>query len=102
MIIVGAHLVRQHGWRYLFHGLGVTILRAFPVNGMIFPVYELSIYCCTNEVRNWDLSKVREKGSELLDDILYDTLTPPPRRLAPRPALPPAHRRSSSPHPPLI
>jgi hypothetical protein len=58
MFAIGKKIINRHGWRYLFHGLGVTVLRAFPVNGMIFPVYELSIYCCTNEVRDWDLSKV--------------------------------------------
>ena len=43
---------------YLFHGLGVTVLRALPVNGMIFPVYELSMYCCTTRPQDWDLKKV--------------------------------------------
>jgi solute carrier family 25 carnitine/acylcarnitine transporter 20/29 len=58
LLTIGKQIIRRHGWRYLFHGLGVTVLRAFPVNGMIFPVYELSIYCCTNDARDWDLSKV--------------------------------------------
>ena len=40
---VGRRLVRQHGWRHLFRGLGVCILRGFPVNGTIFPVYELTL-----------------------------------------------------------
>ena len=40
---VGQRLVRQHGWRYMFRGLGVTVVRAFPVNGTIFPVYELNL-----------------------------------------------------------
>jgi len=58
MLGIASRLVKKHGWRYLFHGLSVTVIRAFPVNGMIFPVYELSMYCCTNEVRDWDIGKV--------------------------------------------
>lgn len=37
---VGQDLVRQYGWRIMFRGLGVTMVRAFPVNGIIFPCYE--------------------------------------------------------------
>lgn len=38
---VGRDLVRHHGGvQCLFRGLGVTLVRAFPVNGTIFPVYE--------------------------------------------------------------
>ena len=33
-------IVKEHGWRYMFRGLGVTLCRAFPVNAIIFPVYE--------------------------------------------------------------
>jgi solute carrier family 25 carnitine/acylcarnitine transporter 20/29 len=40
MFHVGKSLAAQHGWRYLFRGLGITLVRAFPVNGTIFPVYE--------------------------------------------------------------
>jgi solute carrier family 25 carnitine/acylcarnitine transporter 20/29 len=43
MLTVGADLVRQYGVRYLFRGLSVTLLRAFPVNGTIFPVYEFTL-----------------------------------------------------------
>lgn len=37
---VANSLVQQHGWRHLFRGLNITLIRAFPVNGIIFPVYE--------------------------------------------------------------
>ena len=37
---VGYDIVKEHGWRYMFRGLGVTLCRAFPVNAIIFPVYE--------------------------------------------------------------
>ena len=37
---VTARLVKEHGWKHLFRGLSITCLRAFPVNGIIFPVYE--------------------------------------------------------------
>jgi len=40
---VGSEIAAQHGWRYLFRGLGITLLRAFPVNGTIFPVYEFTL-----------------------------------------------------------
>jgi solute carrier family 25 (mitochondrial carnitine/acylcarnitine transporter), member 20/29 len=43
MFRVGADIVRQHGVRYLFRGLGITLIRAFPVNGTIFPVYEFTL-----------------------------------------------------------
>jgi solute carrier family 25 carnitine/acylcarnitine transporter 20/29 len=33
-------IFNQHGPQYFFRGLGVTLLRAFPVNAIIFPVYE--------------------------------------------------------------
>lgn len=37
---MGSSIVAQHGWRYLFRGMSITLLRAFPVNGTIFPIYE--------------------------------------------------------------
>lgn len=40
MWTVAYDLVNEHGWRYMFRGLGVTLARAFPVNAIIFPVYE--------------------------------------------------------------
>jgi solute carrier family 25 carnitine/acylcarnitine transporter 20/29 len=40
---VGKYLAAEHGWRYLFRGLGITLIRAFPVNGTIFPVYEFAL-----------------------------------------------------------
>ena len=42
-LYVAKDIIKRHGRMYLFHGLGVTVLRALPVNGMIFPVYELSM-----------------------------------------------------------
>ena len=44
MVHVGRQLIAQHGWRYLFRGLSITLVRAFPVNGTIFPVYEFAIH----------------------------------------------------------
>lgn len=43
----GRQLVTQHGWSILFRGLGVTLVRAFPVNGTVFPVYEWTL----NQIR---------------------------------------------------
>ncbi|KAL9182761.1 hypothetical protein ACHAXT_004040 [Thalassiosira profunda] len=40
MVTVASDIVREHGWRHMFRGLGVTLCRAFPVNAIIFPVYE--------------------------------------------------------------
>jgi len=40
---VASNIVQDHGWRYMFRGLGVTLVRAFPVNAIIFPVYEFSL-----------------------------------------------------------
>lgn len=40
---VGQTIVRQHGWRYLFRGLGVALVRAFPVNATLFPIYEFTL-----------------------------------------------------------
>jgi solute carrier family 25 carnitine/acylcarnitine transporter 20/29 len=40
MWTVGSDIVREHGWKRMFRGLGVTLVRAFPVNAIIFPVYE--------------------------------------------------------------
>jgi len=43
MWTVSQTMIAQYGWRSLFRGLGVTIARAFPVNGTIFTVYELTL-----------------------------------------------------------
>lgn len=40
---VARRLMAQHGYRIFFNGMGVTILRALPVNGVLFPVYELTV-----------------------------------------------------------
>ena len=40
---VGGNVVRQHGWMALYRGFGITILRAFPVNAIIFPTYEFTL-----------------------------------------------------------
>jgi solute carrier family 25 (mitochondrial carnitine/acylcarnitine transporter), member 20/29 len=40
---VTRNLIQHYGWRHLFRGLTVTCLRAFPVNGIIFPVYEYTL-----------------------------------------------------------
>ena len=43
MAAVARSIVAQHGIRHMFRGLGVTVFRAFPVNGIIFPVYEFTL-----------------------------------------------------------
>ena len=40
---VTARIIKEHGWKHLFRGLTVTCLRSFPVNGIIFPVYEYTL-----------------------------------------------------------
>ncbi|GKY95380.1 hypothetical protein MPSEU_000499600 [Mayamaea pseudoterrestris] len=40
---VATNILQTHGWRHLFRGLGITLIRAFPVNGTIFPVYEFTL-----------------------------------------------------------
>jgi hypothetical protein len=42
ILAVGQDIVRREGVSALFRGLNVTIIRAFPVNAIVFPVYE---YC---------------------------------------------------------
>lgn len=41
--VVTSKIVKEQGWKHLFRGLSVTCLRAFPVNGIIFPVYEYTL-----------------------------------------------------------
>ncbi|GAX18295.1 solute carrier family 25 (mitochondrial carnitine/acylcarnitine transporter), member 20/29 [Fistulifera solaris] len=36
-------IIQTAGYRALFRGLGITLIRAFPVNGTIFPVYEFTL-----------------------------------------------------------
>jgi solute carrier family 25 carnitine/acylcarnitine transporter 20/29 len=43
LLTVTQNIIVQLGWRALFRGLGVTVIRAFPVNGVIFPIYELTL-----------------------------------------------------------
>ena len=40
---VAKKTIQQQGWKALYRGLGITVLRAFPVNGIIFPTYELTL-----------------------------------------------------------
>jgi hypothetical protein len=40
VVAVCRDIVQKHGWRHLFRGLNITLFRAFPVNAIIFPVYE--------------------------------------------------------------
>jgi solute carrier family 25 carnitine/acylcarnitine transporter 20/29 len=37
-------ILKEHGIQYFFRGLGVTLVRAFPVNAIIFPVYEFILF----------------------------------------------------------
>jgi len=43
MIRVGWQMVAENGWRSLFRGLSVTLVRALPVNAVVFPVYEICL-----------------------------------------------------------
>ena len=43
ILAVANSIVQTHGWKYLFRGLNITLIRAFPVNGIIFPVYEFTL-----------------------------------------------------------
>jgi len=63
MLYVGRHIISQHGWRFLFRGLGVTLVRAVPVNGIIFPVYEFT------------LIQLRKTGFTSEDNIILGTNT---------------------------
>ncbi len=49
MWTVGADIIRDHGVKHMFRGLGVTLVRAFPVNAIIFPVYEFVLM----QIGNW-------------------------------------------------
>lgn len=40
---VANQIIKERGIRSMFRGLGITIARAFPVNGIIFPVYEFTV-----------------------------------------------------------
>ena len=40
---ITTNVINQHGWKALYSGFGITILRAFPVNAVIFPTYELAL-----------------------------------------------------------
>lgn len=50
---VGSELVRRHGWRYMFRGLGITLIRAFPVNATLFPVYEFTLMQVCALEKSW-------------------------------------------------
>lgn len=41
-------IYQKGGWRSLYRGLGITVLRAFPVNAVIFPTYELTLAFLNN------------------------------------------------------
>lgn len=43
MLSVAQQFVQENGWRALFRGFSLTVLRAFPVNAVIFPTYELTL-----------------------------------------------------------
>jgi len=43
ILSVAKNTIQQQGWKSLYRGLGITVLRAFPVNGIIFPTYELCL-----------------------------------------------------------
>ena len=37
------NIVQSHGWKFLFRGLGATMVRSFPANAVVFPVYQYTI-----------------------------------------------------------
>jgi solute carrier family 25 carnitine/acylcarnitine transporter 20/29 len=41
MVNVARGVIESRGVGALYRGFGITMLRAFPVNGVIFPTYEL-------------------------------------------------------------
>ncbi len=43
MVETGRELLRLHGPRVFFRGMSVALLRALPVNCIVFPVYEFSV-----------------------------------------------------------
>ena len=42
MVRVRSDVVRQHRWRALYRGFGIMMMRAFLVNGIILPTYEMT------------------------------------------------------------
>lgn len=40
---VAQDVLQTGGWRTMYRGLGITVLRAFPVNGIIFCTYEMCL-----------------------------------------------------------
>jgi len=51
IVFIFRQVMHEHGWRFFFRGLGVTLLRAFPVNAIIFPVYEITLeYLSNNKI----------------------------------------------------
>jgi hypothetical protein len=44
---MGRQIIQKHGVGHLYRGLNITMLRAFPVNGIIFPVYEYTLMYVT-------------------------------------------------------
>ena len=43
IIPMGIYLKNTYGWRYLYRGLDSTIIRAIPVNAVVFPSYNITI-----------------------------------------------------------
>lgn len=41
--VIFLQMIREHGWTSLYRGLGVALVRAFPVNATILPVYEFTL-----------------------------------------------------------
>ena len=51
-------LVRTEGVGSLFRGLGVTLVRAFPVNAVIFPIFEICLYACQTPRDEWRMGDI--------------------------------------------
>ena len=79
MWTVGADIVQEHGVKRLFRGLGITLVRAFPVNAIIFPVYEFVLMQMTAgndeklKVNLGAINDVVERNSGLNDGTFVAT-----------------------------
>jgi solute carrier family 25 carnitine/acylcarnitine transporter 20/29 len=60
-----AQTLYASGWRSFYRGVGITVLRAFPVNGIIFPVYEFSLQ---------QLNGTFSTPTQTADDIIGTTI----------------------------
>lgn len=60
MASVVRDIVKRHGPRYFFRGFLTACVRAFPVNGVIFPTYELSLKLMKAILGDGQVRKLKE------------------------------------------